>query len=137
MDIDERHLEIKQYDDEGYMPLIDFQSWRVAVLNYCEELEPQNISKFQRHDESDEVFVLLNGNCTLFIADGKDDIGTIYPKPMEPLKLYNIKKSTWHSHTLSKDAVVLIIENANTCLSNSPEIYLSENNKKSLLDYGY
>lgn len=136
MNIDERHLEIKQYNGEGYMPLIDFQSWRVAVLKYCEELEPQNISKFQRHDESDEVFVLLNGNCTLFIADGKDDIGAIYPIHMEPLKLYNIKQSTWHSHTLSKEAVVLIIENADTCLSNSPENNLSEKDKKALLGYG-
>lgn len=137
MDIDEKYLEIKQYEGEGYMPLIDFQSWRVAVLKYCEELEPQNIYKFQRHDETDEVFVLLNGKCTLFIADGKDDVGTIYPIEMEPLKLYNVKQSTWHSHTLDKDAVVLIVENVDTCLSNSPEINLSENDKRSLLSYGY
>ena len=51
---------------------------------------------------------------------------------MELLKLYNIKKSTWHSHTLSKDAVVLIVENVNTCLINSPEIILNEDEKKMI-----
>lgn len=127
--IDKKYLEIKQYKDEGYMPLIDFESWRVAILRYCEELEVKNIEKFQRHDESDEVFVLLKGECSLFIADGKDDIGTIYHQPMEALKLYNIKKSTWHTHTLSKEAEVIIVENANTCLLNSPEIYLNETQK--------
>lgn len=137
LDIDKNYLEIKQYDGDGYMPLIDFESWRVAILKYCDELLPENINKLQRHDESDEVFVLLKGQCTLFIADGKEEIGKIYHQPMELLKLYNIKKSTWHSHTLSKDAVVLIVENVNTCLLNSPEINLNEDEKKCLLCCSY
>jgi hypothetical protein len=128
--IDKRLIEIKEYKGEGYMPLVDFETWRVAVLKYCDELLPENITAFQRHDESDEVFVLLQGNCTLFIADGKEKVGTIYQESMEPLKLYNIKKSTWHSHTLSKDAVVLIVENVNTCKLNSPEILLTEDDKR-------
>lgn len=136
MKIDETLLEVKQYEDEGYMPLIDFEAWRVAVLKYCDELLPENIFKFQKHDESDEVFVLLQGNCTLFIADGKDELDKIYAQPMEPLRLYNIKKSTWHSHTLSKDAVVLIVENANTSLVNSPEINLSDEERKCVVNYG-
>jgi hypothetical protein len=130
--IDKRLIEIKEYKGDGYKPLIDFETWRVAVLKYCDELLPENITKLQRHDESDEVFVLLQGNCTLFIADGKEEIGTIYQEPMQLLKLYNIKKSTWHSHTLSKDAVVLIVENVNTCLLNSPEIVLNEDEKKMI-----
>jgi hypothetical protein len=130
--IDKRLIEIKEYKGDGYKPLIDFETWRVAVLKYCDELLPENITKLQRHDESDEVFVLLQGNCTLFIADGKEEIGTIYQEPMELLKLYNIKKSTWHSHTLSSDAVVLIVENVNTCLLNSPEIVLNEDDKRMI-----
>ena len=133
MEINEKLLEIKQYRGEGYKPLIDFETWRVAVLKYCDELLPENISALQRHDESDEVFILLQGNCTLFIADGKEKVETIYHQPMEPLKLYNIKKSTWHSHTLSKDAVVLIIENVDTSLINSPEIVLNEDEKKMIM----
>jgi len=132
LEIDKKLIEIKQYHGEGYMPLIDFETWRVAVLKYCDELLPENIIKLQRHDESDEVFVLLQGNCTLYIADGKDEVGRIYQESMELLKLYNIKKSTWHSHTLSKDAVVLIVENVNTCLINSPEIVLNEDEKKMI-----
>lgn len=132
MKIDKRLIEIKEYQGNGYKPLIDFETWRVAVLKYCDELLPENITVLQRHDESDEIFVLLQGNCTLFIADGKEEVGTIYHEPMELLKLYNIKKSTWHSHTLSKAAVVLIVENANTCLLNSPEIVLNEDEKKMI-----
>jgi hypothetical protein len=132
LEIDTRLIEIKEYQGDGYKPLIDFETWRVAVLKYCDELLPENITKLQRHDESDEAFVLLQGNCTLFIADGKEEVGTIYQEPMKLLKLYNIKKSTWHSHTLSKDAVVLIVENENTCLLNSPEIILNEDDKRMI-----
>lgn len=134
MDINNDLIEIKEYTQEGYSPVIDFQTWRVAILNYCEELETQNIIKFQKHNETDEVFVLLKGECTLFISEGKEDVGNIYHIPMKKSKLYNIRKSTWHSHTLSKDAMVLIIENVNTDLSNSPEILLNEEQKKYISD---
>lgn len=133
MEINKELLEITQYDGEGYMPLIRFGEWRVAVLKYCDELLPENINKLQRHDETDEVFVLLQGSCVLYIGDGKEVVGDIYQQPLEALKLYNVKKSTWHSHTLSKDAVVLIIENENTDIKNSPEIHLKDDEKKSLL----
>ncbi len=38
-------LEVKEYADEGYKPVIDYGQWRVAVLNYCDELLPEEIDK--------------------------------------------------------------------------------------------
>ena len=133
MDINNELLEIKEYRAEGYSPVIDYESWRVAVLNYCDELLPENLCKMQRHDESDEVFVLLNGDFTLFIGEGKDRIERIYGKKLEPLKLYNVKHGVWHTHTLGKGASVLIVENRNTDLSNSPELELTEKQKLELI----
>ncbi len=132
--MNEKLIEIREYKEEGYSPVIDYAQWRVAVLNYCDELLPHNISKFQKHDESDEVFVLLSGKFSLFIGEGKDKIDNIFKVDLEPLKLYNVKKGVWHSHTLSKDASVLIVENRNTDLSNSPEIELTEDQRKGLVD---
>jgi hypothetical protein len=126
-------LEIMEYTKEGYSPVIDFGTWRVAILNYCEELEPQNIHKFQKHEETDEIFVLLKGECILYVAEGTDTVGTIYSQSMEKNKLYNVKKSTWHSHTLSRDTMVLIVENRDTDLSNSPEIELTEEQRRFLV----
>ncbi|HKL43452.1 MAG: WxcM-like domain-containing protein [Halanaerobiales bacterium] len=128
-------LKIKEYKDKGYKPLIDYQTWRIAFLNYIEELLPENINKFQRHDKTDEVFVLLKGKCILFLADGKDKIKNIYAQDMKPLKLYNVKKSVWHSHTLSKDAIVLIVENKDTSLINSPEKILTEGQQKIIIKH--
>ncbi len=134
MNIDQKLLEIKTYNEEGYRPVIDYDSWRVAVLNYCDELLPENITKMQRHDETDEVFVLLKGSCILFLGEGEDEITDIYAQPMEPLKLYNIKRSVWHTHTLSEDAMVLIVENKDTTDANSPEIDLKDSQCNKLIE---
>jgi mannose-6-phosphate isomerase-like protein (cupin superfamily) len=134
MRIDERLLEIKEYTGEGYKPVIDYEAWRVAILNYCEELLPENITKMQKHNESDEVFVVLKGEFILYIGEGKDKIDDIYAQRLEPLKMYNVKKGVWHTHTLSKDAMVLIVENKNTDLSNSPEINLNSEQRSKLIN---
>ena len=132
MEISKGLLEIKEYTGEGYMPVVDYETWRVAILNYCDELLPENITKMQRHDESDEVFVLLKGEFILYIGEGSSEIENIYSQELSPFKMYNVKKGTWHTHTLSKDAMVLIVENKNTDLSNSPEIVLTSDQREKL-----
>ena len=131
----ENLLEIREYLDVGYKPLIDYGKWRVAILRYIDELEPQNLTKMQRHDETDEVFVLLKGRCILFLGEGDDEVVDIYAQDMEPLKLYNVKRSCWHTHTLSKDATVLIVENRDTSDRNSPEIGLDKNKRTKMIEY--
>jgi mannose-6-phosphate isomerase-like protein (cupin superfamily) len=127
-------LQVTEYTGEGYLPLVDYQSWRVAILRYIDELLPQNIDKMQRHDETDEVFVLLAGRCILFLGGGDERISEIYAQDMQPLKLYNIKKGCWHTHTLSPDATVLIVENRDTASHNSPEVALDANQRATLIE---
>ena len=127
-------IEIKKYEGAGYKPVIDYDKWRVAVLNYCDELLPENIEKMQKHNQTDEVFVLLKGKCMLFMAEGDQEIEEIYAQEMEPYKMYNIKRSVWHTHTLSEEAMVLIVENRDTDLDNSPEIDLTEKERKRIIE---
>jgi hypothetical protein len=125
LSIEESLLQVVEYTGEGYMPLIDYADWRVAILRYIDELLPDRLDKMQRHDETDEVFVLLAGRCLLFLGAGEAEVTDIYAQDMEPLRLYNVKRHCWHTHTLSPDAVVLIVENRDTALPNSPEIVLT------------
>ena len=120
MPIDPSLLEIRTHQGPAYCPLVDFGAWRVAVLNFCPELRPENLTRMQRHDETDEVFVLLRGRCILLVGDGRDEAGTIRAADMVPQTLYNVKRGTWHTHTLSPDASVLVVENRATTLGNSP-----------------
>ena len=123
MPISESLLEISDYTGIGYMPLVDFAGWRVAMLRYIDELLPDQIDYVSRHLETDEVFVLLSGQCILFLGEGTDTaVETIQAEDLQPLKLYNVKRGVWHTHTLSEDATVLVIENCDTTDDNSPRL---------------
>lgn len=124
--MNKEYIDITSYQGEGYLPMIDYGAWRVAILRYCEELEVQNLTTMQKHNETDEVFVLLEGSCTLFTGGKGDSIQAIDAIAMEPLQLYNVKQGVWHTHTLDHRATVLIIENRDTMDSNSPKAVLTE-----------
>ena len=123
-------IEIHQFEGIGYQKLFHYQSWRIAILNYIEELEPQHIHRFQAHNLTDEAFVVLEGACTLFIVEDNQ----IVPIYMEPHKIYNIKKGIFHSHTLSKNCKLLIIEEENTADDNSPILILTERQKQQIIE---
>lgn len=127
-------IEIKQFEEAGYSPVVDYGAWRVAILNYIDELLPEQIDNVQQHKETDEVFVLLSGECILFTAnvDGMT-VTDICACPMEPGKLYNVPKGVYHTHTLTPDAKVLIVENVDTTLANSPKARLSQANRAEII----
>jgi len=137
MPIAKNLMEVSQYTGEGYMPLVDFNTWRVAMLNYIDELLPECLDSMQRHDETDEVFVLLQGHCILFLACGDEMLDEVYAEDLQPLKFYNVKKGCWHTHTLSKDAAVLIVENRNTSDENSPKVNLSPAQMRQLVSLAH
>jgi hypothetical protein len=130
-------LEVTEYAGEGYKPLVDFEAWRVAVLNYTAELLPERLDRMQRHNETDEVFVLLKGRCILFLGSGNEAVSQVYAEDLLPLKFYNVKKGAWHTHTLSEGAAVLIVENRATTAANSPFVDLSPAQQKQLVSQAH
>jgi mannose-6-phosphate isomerase-like protein (cupin superfamily) len=132
--VNETLLETHEYTGDGYQPLVDYGAWRVACLRFAADMLPQNIHRFQRHDETDEVFVLLQGRCILYIGEGDQSITAVHAQDMEPSMVYNVKQKVWHNHTLSRDAVVLIVENRDTSDHNSPFCALTEEQRAQLID---
>jgi ureidoglycolate hydrolase len=119
------YIDIAELPKEGYQPLVDYETWRVAVLKYCEDVRIENIKTMQRHLETDEVFVLLKGACTLITGGSNCSIEEIDTIQMQPHKIYNVKKGVWHNHVLDEEGEVLIVENQNTCDDNSPILKLT------------
>jgi hypothetical protein len=131
--IPETLIEICEHHEPDYMPLIDYQSWRVALINYTADYLPEKINRMQRHNETDEVFVLLAGRCILFLGEGEESVAKVHALDMDLYKLYNVKRSAWHSHTFSEDARVLIVENRDTVYENSPFVDLSDAQQKEVV----
>jgi hypothetical protein len=134
MNISETLLEVRDHNEEGYRPVIDFATWRVAILNYADTLLPEKIASMQRHNETDEVFVLLRGRCILFLGRGGDStVKQVFAEDMQRFKVYNVKRGAWHTHTLSTDGMVLIVENRDTTYDNSPFCRLTELQQKEIV----
>jgi len=134
MPIDPELLEVRDYAGPGYRPLVDYGAWRVALLNYIDELLSERLDSMQRHDQTDEVFVLLAGRCLLFLGEGEGAVRQIFAEDMQPQKLYNVRRGAWHTHTLSRDACVLIVENCDTTNANSPRVPLSEAQRRQIVE---
>lgn len=66
--------------------LKNFESWRVAVLKFCDDLIPANIVSLQKHMLTDEVFVLISGTCALYSAGIGEIPGAIEKNPWKNAK---------------------------------------------------
>ena len=98
--IPERMLEVRTHNGEGYKPLVDFKSWRVALMNFKEDFRPERIQILERHPETDEVFVLLRGQVLMILAEGEGGVQELHFQVMEAGSLYNVKPTCWHAVNL-------------------------------------
>lgn len=108
-------LEIFDYNGKGYTRVMEFGAWTVALMNYAEHLDMchRDNPRLERHNETDEVFVLVEGEAIMFIGEQKQEY------VMEKNKVYNVRAGVWHATLLSRDAKLLIVENSDTSGENS------------------
>ena len=85
-----------------------FCNWKTAFRGDYSKKDGWHISI-----ETDEVFVLIKGNASLFIGEDEERYD------METGKFYNVKKGAWHSMSMTENSIVLIVENDNTGLENT------------------
>lgn len=124
-------FETFEFNDAGFKVLMHYDTWRVAILNFVDDCKLDGLHYVEAHLETDEVFVLLEGEATLVFADIKNDVITqINAVKLEKNKVYNIKKGIYHTQLLSTDAKLLIVEAKDTGDSNSIKHYLSTNDLK-------
>jgi len=114
-------IEVYDYNGDNYQTAMRFGKWRVAYLNYGDRFVEETFEKIERHNESDEVFLLLSGKATLIIGEELNRI------EMEPHKLYNVPKGVWHHIFTYEGTSVLIVENEDTDDDNSDFLYVKNN----------
>ena len=127
-------IETLRYDENGYKSLVFFENWRVAFMNDSPKTTVEGLSYFQKHDETDEVFVLLEGRCVLLMAGFGENPGEISAVDMEPGSMYNVKKGAWHTHYFAPNTKVVIVENADTVPENSPISNITDKQRKIIAE---
>ena len=126
----DNQIEMLEHRDLGYKTLVSFDKWRVAFMNEGPKTTVDGLTYFQKHDETDEVFILLGGRCVLLLAGFGDTPGEITAVDMKPNVMYNVKKSAWHTHVFFDNTTVAIVENADTSLDNSPISDITEKQRE-------
>ena len=106
-------LDILEHTGENYSRLVSGAKWTVASLNYAARFDERNIVELERHNLTDETFVLLAGEATLLVGENAERV------KMEPLKFYNVRAGVWHNIFVSPDARVLVAENSDTSRDNT------------------
>ena len=46
-----------------------FEGWRVAMKRYADSVKPENVRRVDRHNETNEVFILTAGKADLIALD--------------------------------------------------------------------
>lgn len=117
-------LEIGEWFEAGYKPVLDFHGWRVAVLRHSEAQDPANFKRVERHRETNEVFILTAGQADLIVLDGDATPGKPFVFPMELNVAYNIQQGVWHHVVQSEDGHIILIERTDTSRQNSDYVEL-------------
>lgn len=97
------------FDGEDFKVMMRFENWKIGFLRYSERFS--KFSQLERHTETDEAFVLLDGSAMLYTETEKIQ--------MQKCTLYNIPKGEWHHITVSENATVMVVENSNTSKDNT------------------
>lgn len=126
-------LQIFTHEDPGYKPQIDFGTWRVALLNAMPMYLPDGLTYFDRHLETDEVFLLLSGSCGILLAGSGEKPENTTCTWLEQGKVYNVQRNTWHTLFMMPGSKLAVIENRDTGIANSPRYYFTPEERQTLI----
>jgi ureidoglycolate hydrolase len=124
--IPEALVGVGRHHGVGFAPVMEFSGWLVAASRRNPAVSPADFRRVQRHNETNEVFILTQGKAQMLVMDGDTAPGTPHLFPMEPNVVYNVQQGVWHATFLSEDAHIIIFERANTSSENSDVYELDE-----------
>lgn len=115
-------------DRAGFEKLHSFGSWRIMTSTISQQERPTVI---QKHNCTDEVFILLKGKGFVLLGECQNNLEAC---PMEAGNGYVVPKGVWHAHILEAGSQLLIVENEDTSLDNSPIVRMQPEQIEAYLD---
>ena len=110
-------MEKYSYNGEDFKAVLTTTDWKIGLLRFSERFSKPCV--LERHLKPDEAFVLLNGSADLYIKNADE---TLEITPMENGVVYNIPKGEWHHIVVSRDALVMVVENSDTSKENTERV---------------
>ncbi|MDD2362365.1 MAG: cupin [Oscillospiraceae bacterium] len=115
-----------EYDGRGMKRVFENEKWMVGIKNWKPENDVSGIDCLERHNQTDELFVLLSGSCVLLYANETDEGLVIEAEKMQPMRVYNIPRTLWHNTVTTEDVKLILVEDSSTGAENSDILKLSK-----------
>lgn len=113
-----------EYKGEGLTRVYENSKWMVGIKNWKHANDISGIDCLERHNETDELFILLAGSCSLLSGAETPHGLKIKAIKMEPMRVYNIPRGHWHNTVTSKDVKLILVEDSATGAANSEVLRL-------------
>ncbi len=96
------------FSHNGFCKVEKNEHFICAFITHSDAYAEGKVKVMKRHNDTDEVFILLEGSATLFTREktGEECVVT----PLLKNTAYTVKASIWHHLAVSKDAVVFVTE---------------------------
>ena len=115
-------LHEKKAEKEGFDIVFKNEKFKCAFIKHSKAYSFGKVYEMKRHNETDEIFVLLKGKAVMLTMEE----GKFLETELEKNTAYSVQSGTWHYLALSGDAQVFVTENADTDSSNTDIIELGE-----------
>jgi mannose-6-phosphate isomerase-like protein (cupin superfamily) len=121
-----------EFSGEGMQRVFENEKWTVGIKNWKPANDVTGVDCLERHNKTDELFVLVEGACTLIYANETEKGLEFGAVKMEKDKVYNIPATLWHNTITQKDTKMILIEDSNTSMANSDVLNLTAEQIKTV-----
>lgn len=111
------------YEGSGIENVYSNDKWLIALKNWREANDVENISRLEIHFKTDEQFVLIKGSVVIIYAEELNENTEVQAIRLEPGAVLNVPKNTWFNNILSRDAKLAYIESSDTKAAPDNSIY--------------
>lgn len=108
-------LTTKSPEKSGFEKFFFNDNFKCAFITASPQYSFGKVTQMKRHNLTDEIFVLLSGRAVILICEN----GAFSETELKEGRAYDVGKGTWHYLAVSDDALVFVVENADTDASNT------------------
>lgn len=110
-------LQINIPEKKGFDAFLTNSNFKCAFITSHAQYSFGRIKLIKRHNDSDEVYVLLRGKATVVTTDNLDK--EFMKTNLEYHTSYNVKAGTWHYLAVSDDAIIFVAESGKVAPENT------------------
>src|SRR3954470_19207079 len=126
VEVPQELVAIGEYFGNGFQPVLNFSGWRVAMKRFADSTHPANFHSVDRHNETNEVFILTEGKAEMLLMEGKQQPTTFHLFPMQLNVAYSVQQSAWHHVFMAEGSHIIVFERSDTSRINSDQAELDE-----------